>query len=347
MKDSPATQERVSPQAVWRPVPEVTWQVLRSYLGGPAAWAESSPEDLAEAARRGGVSALLGPRLPASPALQAAIGAAVRDGALIAAVEEKIAGYCQRAGVERVVLLKGGATAHQVYQEPWLRQRRDVDLLLSVTDRVRLRDVMMSEGWSFRRSEAWWAREEEPYEEVLYRREAGVEVECDLHVRLSPWRHLQVDHRGMIARAQTLQHTALAVCDPHDGLIHACAHAATSGFVVPLRSWLDVARLCALPEFEWRLVAQRAQAWGLGPSVWVGLLLVRRWFGAPVPDDILRRLRPPVGTARILRWLLSGSGEHPLRVARVGARTKRALARVLALGGLSAMWSMARQRWQG
>lgn len=313
-----------------RELPDPVWRAVRARLGGPPATA-APLQEVAEAARRAGVAPLLatsGDRALAQLLADDLTTAITRD-ALLEQTERRVAALLTG---EAVCLLKGGATGRLVYDAPYLRPRRDIDVLVA-SDRVEpIAARFVEAGWNRRAAEAWWARDAEPYEVTLaWELPGGGVVECDLHRRLAAWTHLGVDVAGMLSRARPGE-APLPLCDPSDALLHTCLHAVTAGFCVPLRSWVDVQRLLRHPDVDLTTVAGTARDWGVSQALWVALRIVRRWLGAAIDPVILDGLAPPPPERAALATLLSGDGEHPIRRLGAGTRAAVAAAKALALG---------------
>ncbi len=311
-------------------LPDPVWRALRASLGGSPC-VGAPPDEVAEAARRGGVAPLLA--TSGDPVfvgrLADDLSAAVARDALLEQTERRIAAAL---GELRACLLKGGATGRLIYDSPFQRPRRDVDVLLPDGDLDEAARRLEEAGWVRRPVSTWWARDEAPYEVTLaWELPGGGAVECDLHRRLAAWKHLDVDTSAILGRAVDVG-APLPACEPTDALLHTSLHAVTSGFCVPLRSWVDVARLVNHPDVDLSVAAGRARRWGVARALWLALRIVRRWRRAESatlsPDA--PSLRPRARAA--LATLLSGDGEHPIR--RLGAATRPAVtaAKAIALG---------------
>ena len=322
-----------------QPPSDAAWRSLRALIRGDRSPpGGAAPPDIAQAARLGGVACLVAELDEAiGGLLQRDITRAVRLDISLNHAIQRAAEAFDRADIEPVALLKGSATAHMVYSQPLHRQRRDVDLLVSDADFARVIDALSSDGWEPHGHAAWWRDDPgRAHEATLSIDVHGVRVECDVHRRLVVWDCFDVDHRGILERSRPATGVPLPLCSPDDALLHACLHAATTGFIVPLRSWIDIARLAAHREVDLDRVVARSRRWGAGRALWAGLRVATRWFDAPVEDALLKLIEPPRLEATALRSLLAGHGQFPLAVIGLGARPLRTAAKALALGNWAA-----------
>lgn len=307
---------------------------LRAVLGGPPA-PSVRPARLAAAAREGQVVRVAARRAPEIAELLAedAMRAVGLDLALEQATRTLRALF-EGAGIAKLALLKGSATAHYLYEDPSERQRKDVDLLVAEAEFPAAEAALIDAGWERIDPGTWWSESPSHRHESTFRRGfSGVSLECDLHRRLTAWRAFAVDHAGILERARPRGGSVLPACHPRDALLHGALHAATTGYGVPLRSWLDIARLCGHPEVALEQVARDARGAGLGRALWAALRVAQRWLSAQVPEAILEGLRPPRLVARALDRLLSGQGATPVAAGPLPAAWSRQLARALALAG--------------
>ncbi len=314
------------------------WAQLRALLGGPSspalAAAPAPLDQVAQAARLGGVVRLA---LAADPALAPHLSEDAQQRAFVAlsleAALERLAATLRAPGLALArpggcALLKGSATAALVYPDPLARERRDLDLLVAPADFPRVAAALAAAGWTPAESRAWWATARRRHEQAFRLTVGRATVECDLHRRLSAFTAWPIDHQALLRRAITPPGALLPVSSPEDTLLHTALHAVTAGFSVPLRAWVDVARLAARRDLDWPVIVTRARAWRLAVPLWAALQVATRWLSAPVPPDVTRDLAPSPATALALRRLLSGDGATPLGHPRAASA-----ARLLAAGG--------------
>ena len=307
-----------------------TWLALNAVLsGGPLGVA--APEEVARAAVLGEVEALalqLAPEL--KPWLAAAVERRAHQAMLISFAEGRALEVLEAAGINRWAALKGSAAARLLYDDPALRPRRDVDLLIDGCDMDALMRAAHRAGWSDITHATHLALAGDgPYEREFLLDIGGARVGCDVHRRLLQWRELDVDVTGVLDRAQA-GGDGWRTCSAEDLLLHTALHAANAAFVVPLRTWVDVQRLAALDSLDWAAVVDRARTWGGRRCLWVTLRVAARWLKASVPPEVLEALVPDSRVVRRLErdysgpcpWVMTHPALGPLgRVRmRVGIR---------------------------
>ncbi len=225
---------------------------------------------------------------------------------------DRVARALNGAGIERVALLKGSATAYTLYDAPQQRVRRDVDILVSDADMAEVVRALRMDGWrndagpsEARRGplkvRAWPLVLDLPIGEIT----------CDVHRRLAAWESFNIDVEGILDRRVPTT-APLASASLEDLFLHTAIHLAVNGFHEPLKAWVDLVRLLRRSELDRGVIAQRARAWNASTAVWCALRVLYRWFGVEEPD-LANATRPEPARASALRWLLSGDGLYPLR----------------------------------
>lgn len=307
------------------------WSVLRRCLRGDVGSAQSPQVDIASCADLGQVAGLL---VEAQPVYLDSLSDACEKAALQAMVlglaEERLASWLNAAGITRWVALKGTASSKMLYSDPALRQRSDIDLLISPDQMEAVAHCLEAEGLEEKTAAQHWAAADSmPYQRTWDMTISSMIVEVDVHRRLLRWEELTIDHDGVLDRAVRREGSVLPLCAPEDLLLHTLAHAANEAFRVPLRSWIDVVRLIHYPTLDWSAVVHRASTWRLQPVIWAGLEVARRWFDAAPPAGVLSALRPSAAQAFCLRRLTSSAGQHPCEIeSALGRGAFRMLCRV-------------------
>ena len=269
-------------------------------------WPEGAGDGLArtveDAAAAHGVSALLA-RAPAIRAWPETIRSAVqaahrRDAALDALRREPLVELLEafaRSGVE-VLIVKGTQLAFTHYQQPWLRPRLDIDLLIRRRDRMAAEQVLRHSGYR----PATHFDGELVTQQIQYRCEArGLAAEAiDLHWRLAnphvlagalEFEELAQDARVIpglhpCARGLSDAHALLLAC------LHRVAHHDNSDRLIWLYDIHLLTRSLTDPATD--RVVQLATDRGLRAVCTDGLERAQNRFGTPVPGDLLERLRP-------------------------------------------------------
>jgi hypothetical protein len=309
------------------------WRNLRRLLKGEDLAERDCDERLAHVALKGGVLRLALNRVPALEEWMAKEAEKrVFQDLLLERSQAAVATVLAQGGCEGVVLLKGSASAHTLYSQSTERERRDLDLLV-VGDAFGAAARSLREGgWRDLAAEKlpWWAKRPEGRYEITLVGPEGVEV--DLHRRLSLYRHFPIDLQGIAQRAQILEDGPFHLPDPVDLALHTALHAASTGFRVPLKSWLDLKLLAQAPTFDWESFAGRALSWRIDTAAWAALGVIESFFAVSIPKAVIEQLGPPRPVKASLKKLLSHEGETPIAPGRF-ADAWRQVAKSLALGG--------------
>ncbi|MBI2931089.1 MAG: nucleotidyltransferase family protein, partial [Planctomycetes bacterium] len=211
-------------------------------------------------------------------------------------VAAEVAGALASAGL-RAVFVKGVAMALSVYPAAALRPFGDLDVLVDPQDRRRADQALRDMGFVT-------APTDNPME-VDYHRSSpgGMDMCVDLHWDFTGRDGLQASVRvpvtDVIARARSAG--GIPVPSFEDDLLLAAANLVRSA-ADRLILFVDFARLCAHP-LDWPVTLERARAWGLKCSLWVGLDVARSLLAAPVPPFVLEELAPPPWRRRWIRRL--------------------------------------------
>lgn len=280
-----------------------SWSELRRTL-----WEGHGPQGLAHLAREGQVLVLYADTVPhGASSLPGDLERRVHIQLVIAQATLALASTLHEAGLREVALAKGNATAFWAYPRPALRETVDIDLLVHEHAFDQVLDVLRAAGWADDPSPGFLRRYgERPWEWPMGRQFGPVWLTCDVHRRLTTGRRFSVDHAGVLGRAVAVKGSPLPLFHPEDALLHACLHAATSNYAVPLKSWIDIARLAVHEDVSLARCAERAKAWRMQGPLWAALRVVQRWFGVDSSPAVLGAVRPGPLRRRLLDGLLSG-----------------------------------------
>jgi hypothetical protein len=298
---------------------------------------EEWPGLLAEAERDVGLSLLarrlrrasLRPPAPVASRLRAhGMAVAARTMQARALIGEAIA-----ATGRPMLLLKGIDLADRLYANPGHRQMGDVDFLVKDEDAMACHAWLIARGFTASAVPDDAMRAIEWQHHLIYAPPGGSGLPFELHWRLAGGRlDSAIDMDGIWSRG--LPHSALPdgarVMAPEDLFLHLCLHLQHHVFEVPLTSLWDIAELADCPALplDWRIIRERAAAWGLYETVTATLHLVEQMLGAPmarhwdsIPDPALAALLPetaaslgsfpaimPIAGARLGQALASGAG---------------------------------------
>lgn len=310
------------------------WRLLAAGAPAPADFETAA---LAAFARR--LTHLVGPALAAHVLAPVAAGGAVPGLEAEALSENRLANRFRRgrqlaslrslaaAGIE-VAVIKGLATAHQLYAEPEARVAGDLDVVVRAADRDRLVAHMLDQGCRFRpavRTQPWGWISAASYVPLITPDRL---VELDIHVEPDCYPlYRALTAEALFAAAEPLEAdgTMLRVPTPTHALLLMASNAAKDKFGArAVKAMLDAQRLLAARRpVDWaeaRALARR----GRFAKPFRAFLALAAALGAPaaaVPADLAA---PPGGLAgaefrRALRaWvtLFPGPGSGRLALLR-------------------------------
>ena len=224
------------------------------------------------------------------------------------------------AGVATMVL-KGALLAETLYADPGARSFFDVDLLVNPEDVPRAHQVLERHLYSaIRPVDLSRPPQVGGYlNSILYggRKEKSPLIHLHWHLVNTSMPSddfvFQVGMAQLWAEAEKLELWDVPVLapEPHHLLIQLSQHAYDGGFK-KLTRLVDVAWACpvdANPAF-WERVLQVAHDWGLATPCYCSLFLCRGLGLAPVPAEIVARLRP-AGRHRLADRILRGTLRRP------------------------------------
>jgi hypothetical protein len=201
-----------------------------------------------------------------------------------------------------VILLKGLHLAKWVYPEAALRPMADIDLLLRQEHLPRAAEALRGLGYDYLR-EFKLSRELRRHQHIPPLCQPGkAPVELHWHI-VEPGSRPKVDLEGLWARAQPVEvgGAPALVLSPEDLLLHLSLHLQQHELREGLKRLYDVAALtsAAGEQMDWAQAQSRAAAWGCRKSLFLALHLARALLNAPVPQEVLERLRPDDFTAQL------------------------------------------------
>ncbi len=224
-----------------------------------------------------------------------------------------------------VILLKGAWLAHAVYEAPGMREMADLDLMVRVRDLDQtvaiLREIGYKTGRDLKDLDIEIQRK---HHLPSFRREGAIMIE--LHWNITHEGHDDfVPPDGFWERSREVRVSGVPArtLSPEDMLLHLSRHITYQHMFLPgIRPVLDVALFLkklrvdgagsaeadGVGALDWDVLTREATARGWNRGVWLTLRMAQYLFGAPVPDDALRRLEDGGG----MRQSDSSSGSAKL-----------------------------------
>ena len=194
--------------------------------------------------------------------------------------------------------LKGPALAFFLYGDPALRQSVDIDILVQEEDYRASKRLLVSIGYQpqyplTRRQEKSYMKSTN--HEAFTTDRNGMRINVELHYCIRR-RDLSFhpDIEGMFERSvsDSIAGTRVKIFSHEDLLSYLCAHGAQ-------HQWRCLQWLCDLAQLlriyttiiEWDMVMQQAKTSGAQRMLFLGLFLTNNILGAPIPYEILKRIK--------------------------------------------------------
>jgi len=189
---------------------------------------------------------------------------------------------------------KGPALAVSAYGSLALREFDDLDLLVAKRNILRVKDLLVSEGYRPQATlteaqERWLLESQHPYSLI---RDGGP-VFVELHWEISPrYVSLALDPERLWARLERVSVAGVTVptLPPEVLLASLCEHGAKHAW--ERLGWIcDIAELAQTSRaLDWDRILREARRSGAGRMLALGLFLARSLLGAPLPDEVRRRV---------------------------------------------------------
>lgn len=207
----------------------------------------------------------------------------------------------QRAGVEAIPV-KGLVLAEMDYGGLGLRSLGDLDVLVRPRDLGPARSALAALGFA-QGDEPGFENAHHPFHDPpYYRASNGGQVCLELHHGLWASRFFRLGADALWARSRIARiHGAeVRILSPEDTLLHLAIHRSRSA--LRLRFVCDIAELLRRQAhtLDWEYVIEQARAAGARTSLFFALSLAQELSGAPLPPEILSRLRVGQLKRRIL-----------------------------------------------
>lgn len=262
--------------------------------------------------------------------------------------------YLRSAGARGIqtIVLKGLWLCEKIYQEPSMRPGSDIDILVHRNDVEACLKLLEEQGigefWPNLLKDEYFTR----HHLHQQRSTPDLNIWFEIHWALDhPYTLLTVDYEGIFERAEpsTLLDAPVRQMALPDLLLTLAIHLVKHAVYLPsllhradlprillangmLMYYLDVTEvLKGHPEIDWDLTIQLARDWGAVDILGSVLQVCKRYFRAPVPDEVLAALRVSEPWP-ITRALMARAAEQQLDVYE-GRRGSRFWTLLLASNG--------------
>ncbi len=225
-----------------------------------------------------------------------------RSAAVLQLSRDELVRCLRASGVEPVVL-KGAAVLDTLYREPVERDLDDLDILVPEGQVDRAAAALAEVGYA--------ADPALPSAEVYRRHHFHLPLQhrgrpmVEVHWALSrPFSPFQLPAERVLAAAVIAPRPvdlALRVPRPEHLILHIVLQNLQESFS-RLSRLVDLDRIAASsPGLDWDLLTREARDGDLGPAVSLSLQLAKRVLGSPIPEAVIRDLRP----SRLARFHLA------------------------------------------
>lgn len=225
--------------------------------------------------------------------------AAFRAEHLRARLEETLTAL-SREGID-VVLLKGAALASTVYRSFIERPMGDLDLLVAAQDAQRAHEIVRTAGWTWDEASFPFARYADHHHLPPLDDAAGTGVRLELHTGIAIDGHpFSLDLATLRASGRRLKvgSTSTTVPCTEHLLLHETVHFAWS-HVLSFGAWRtvrDVQFVASSSTLDWDAFVDESRRHRAESCAYWTLALARLLAGAEIPESVLSRTKPPLGS---------------------------------------------------
>ena len=236
-----------------------------------------------------------------------------------------------------IVLLKGAALSHTVYDTPLLRPMRDIDFWLADADIPRAIQILSDLGYLIAKADRRPLNQQRELVGEMMLGQVGNPPPTHLDLHWQPihgwWARYcaNIDLNQLWATKErfNIGEQYAYRLSAEDMILHLTSHAAINylGPHVTLRAVIDTMLISQKSSINWQLLAQRAISWRIQYPLWFILQLVVAFFDHPHARAILPLIQPSPLRQRYFAQMVS---INDLLVGRNLENTKWRFAVVLA-----------------
>jgi hypothetical protein len=208
---------------------------------------------------------------------------------------EKILALFAQKGIE-VMLIKGEALNHLVYEQPWYTFSYDVDLVI----RAREEELTESDYWEILDLLESFNHECSEFKE-------HIEYDFYEHHDITMSKVLPVDWERIWAEAQKVRIEGydVFVMTPEDMLLATAINSCRKRFF-RLKSLCDLASIIEkYPDLDWHTVIRRARAYKCNTILYTALVVTQNTLGCHLPDGIVTDLKVNPLRVSLVRYLVN------------------------------------------
>jgi len=214
-----------------------------------------------------------------------------------------------------LIALKNGGIARGIYHCPGCCPMGDLDVLVDKKHFKDAHQILLSEGYNFEfRSPLENAELEEAEKlggaEYWKKLSNGEKLWFELQWRAVAGKWIRPDQEPtaseLIDRSIPISGTAVRLLSPEDNLLQVSLHTAKHSYIrhPGFRLHTDVDRIVRMQQVDWDVFVKRVLHFKVKTPVYFSLAIPKFLFGTPIPNSVLRMLKPSVFKEKIIfRWL--------------------------------------------
>jgi hypothetical protein len=210
------------------------------------------------------------------------------------------------------ILLKGAGYIAAGLPPGAGRRVADIDILVPMRDLGAVERILQEHGWEFPEIDAYdnryyreWMHELPP---MVHRDRRSI---VDVHHGILPQTsRLKPSSERLLEHATPIGDGVRVLCPAHI-VLHAAAHLFHDGEIAgAIRDLVDLDQLLrwfGRDEAFWRSFRRETRALDLARPAYYALRYARRWFGTPLPDDVIAEMAawaPPAAVVRLMDTLV-------------------------------------------
>jgi hypothetical protein len=215
---------------------------------------------------------------------------------------------------QRWILLKGAGYVAAGLSPGVGRRVADIDILVPRSDLTHVEGLLREHGWEFPALDPY---DERYYREWMHELPPMVHRErktiVDVHHAILPGTSRLHPASGRLFERAVKAGEVYVLCPSHM-VLHAAAHLFHDGEIAgAIRDLVDIDQLLrgfARDDSFWQDLLREARTLDLTRPAYYAISYARRWFGTPVPDDVVRELgswAPPALVDRLMDALVRRS----------------------------------------
>ena len=231
---------------------------------------------------------------------------------------DRIAVILAKEGIP-LVALKNSGIARGMYPCPGCCPMGDIDVLVERCHFYQAHQILVNEGYelsfkppykeaNFNVSEANGVAE---YSKLL---SSGESLWFEMHWRPVTGRWIRPDQEPsaeeLLSRSTPIPGTAARLLAPEDNLLQVALHTAKHSYVrAPgFRLHTDVDRIVRRQPIDWEVFLARVQALQVKTPVYFSLVIPKELFGTPIPEAVLKTLRPARWKYALITSMINRAG---------------------------------------